>query len=199
MTPRIAADNVAEHVERQEKAVFDAAVRLFTERGYERVTLAEIAAEVGLARNSLYRYFPGKAEILVRWVNRELEAEIGRSAAVLGAAGSPVDRIEKWAEQQLRYARRPEHDLLVAFSGVRGGLDPATQAALAASHDRLRAPLLEVVKEAGVDPAAAGVTADLIIGLVHAASRQDAAGTEIDSDPELDRRLRAGIWGLLAG
>jgi AraC-like DNA-binding protein len=45
--PRINADSVAEHVAQQEAAVLDAAVRLFVERGYRQVGLADIAAEVG--------------------------------------------------------------------------------------------------------------------------------------------------------
>ncbi len=49
--PRIKADNIAEHVAQQRAAVLDAAVRLFVERGFSEVGLADIAAEVGLARN----------------------------------------------------------------------------------------------------------------------------------------------------
>ena len=69
--PRITAGSVAEHVAQQERAVFDAAIALFTERGYSAVTLGDIAKEVGLARNSLYRYFPTKASILLRWYAEE--------------------------------------------------------------------------------------------------------------------------------
>ena len=65
--PRIAADNIAEHVANQQAAVLDAAVRLFTASGYHDVSLGDIASEVGLARNSLYRYFPDKAHLLLAW------------------------------------------------------------------------------------------------------------------------------------
>ena len=51
--PRIKADTIADHVAQQRAAVLDAAVRLFTERGYAEVSLGDVAAEVGLARNSL--------------------------------------------------------------------------------------------------------------------------------------------------
>ena len=73
--PRISADTIAEHVARQEAAVLDAAVRLFVERGYREVGLADIAAEVGLARSSLYRYVPDKAHLLVQWYRREVPAQ----------------------------------------------------------------------------------------------------------------------------
>src|SRR5690606_10118161 len=74
--PRISAESVAAHVARQEAAVLDAAVRLFSERGYSEVTIGDIAAEVGLARNSLYRYFPDKDHILLAWFRRELPGQV---------------------------------------------------------------------------------------------------------------------------
>ena len=43
--PRIKADNIAEHVAQQRAAVLDAAVRLFVERGFSEVGLADVAAE----------------------------------------------------------------------------------------------------------------------------------------------------------
>jgi len=196
VTPKIAAGNIAEHVERQERAVFEAAVRLFTERGYDAVSLGDIAAEVGLARNSLYRYFPGKSEILARWVNRELEQGIGRSEELLGGEGPAAGRILRWADDQIEYARRPEHDLLVAMSSAGRDLDTETLTALAQNHERLRQPLVATVAEIVGEDGDADLTADLIVGLVHAASRLES------SRPGEEERIRLfmhrGIRGLLA-
>ena len=44
------------------------------------MSMGEIAAEVGLARNSLYRYFPDKAHILLEWFRDELPRQAARSA-----------------------------------------------------------------------------------------------------------------------
>lgn len=195
--PRITADSIAEHVARQEAAVFDAAVGLFTERGYASVSFADIAAEVGLARTSLYRYFPGKVHILGRWLQRELAAELERSQRVLAGGGTPRERIRRWATDRLDYARRPEHALIASLPDVVGDLDEHTRAALADSHRRQLEPLFEALVDAGLtDDAARATAADLINGLVLAAARREA---RLGSDDEITRgQLAAAIDGLLA-
>lgn len=192
--PRISAETVAEHVARQEAAVFDAAMRLFLERGYARVSLADIAAEVGLKRNSLYRYFPDKAHILVRWLRRELPEHAQRSRAVLTGDGEPAERIGRWALDQLEYAQRPEHRLIAVLPEVERQLDDATRAELADSHRELLAPLDDALAAAGIgEPSERQAVAELIGGLVlTAAARESRTG----SDEALRARLLAAVRGL---
>ncbi|MGW1270015.1 TetR family transcriptional regulator [Streptomyces sp. NPDC002491] len=45
--------------------VVDVAHRLFTEQGFDRTTVDQIAAEVGLSRASLFRYFGTKEDIVL--------------------------------------------------------------------------------------------------------------------------------------
>lgn len=47
------------------KAIQDAAKRLFDEHGYEHVTVREIAATAGVTERTFFRYFGGKAELIV--------------------------------------------------------------------------------------------------------------------------------------
>ena len=44
--------------------LLQAAMELFTERGYEHVTVAEIAERAGLTKRSFFRYFADKREVL---------------------------------------------------------------------------------------------------------------------------------------
>ena len=194
--PKIQAASVAEHVERQREAVSRAALALFVERGYQNVTLADIAAEVGLARNSLYRYVPDKAHLLVDWFRAELPAEAARSAEVLAGPGTPLERVVRWADAQLAYARTPEHVLIAALGEVAGQLDEDTRAELAGSHAALFAPLAEVLREAGLADAEVRPAVELLGGLVLAASRFEAAGGDRDAT---EARLHAAVAGLLAG
>ncbi|WAX58234.1 TetR/AcrR family transcriptional regulator [Jatrophihabitans cynanchi] len=199
--PKIKAGSVAEHVARQEAAVFDAAITLFTERGFDAVSLGDIAAAVGLARNSLYRYFPDKAHILLRWFARELPAEVQRSRELLSGPEPARERIWRWAVARLDYAKTPEHALIANLSSVVPELDDAARAELADSHRQLQAPLDAALRDAGIRrPADRTVIAELIGALVLATAQQEAARDGMGRANHAARtHLRRAIDGLLAG
>jgi TetR/AcrR family transcriptional regulator, regulator of mycofactocin system len=46
------------------EAVEETAVRLFLERGFDKTTIVDIAAECGMSRTSFFRYYSSKSEIL---------------------------------------------------------------------------------------------------------------------------------------
>ena len=67
------------HTERGLEArskLYETAIRLFSERGYEETTLRDIAAEAGVSPALLYKYFPGKSAVVLELydaLSRELE------------------------------------------------------------------------------------------------------------------------------
>lgn len=157
--------------------MFAAAIDLFVERGYENVSLSDIAARIGLARNSLYRYFPDKAHILLRWFEQELPDRVTHSAAVLDRAGSPQDRIVAWAHEEIEYARTPEHGLIAQIGMLVPDLGPEARARLLTAHEELTRPLLGVLAEAGVSDPHRALVADLIQSLILAAARHTEPST----------------------
>lgn len=196
--PRIKAENIAEHVAQQEAAVFDAAITLFIERGYEHVTLSDIAAQTGLARNSLYRYFPDKAHILLRWFEQQMPQQIERSTRILAQPGTPADRLHAWARDQIEYAARPEHELITKITALVPELDAAARANLAVAHEELMRPLLNVLGEAGVAEEDRSLAAQMIQALVMAVARTGGEwGARDIAATRALRRLDGSIDGLL--
>ncbi|MFE8947657.1 TetR family transcriptional regulator [Streptomyces sp. NPDC007856] len=71
--------------------VSDIAVRLFLERGFDAVSVAEVAAAAGISKPTLFRYFPAKEDLVLhRIADHETEA-----ARVVAGAADPVDVLRR--------------------------------------------------------------------------------------------------------
>ncbi len=53
--------------------IYEAATRLFYERGYHGTTMRDIAAAVGIKAASLYNHYPGKQDLLYQVARRTME------------------------------------------------------------------------------------------------------------------------------
>lgn len=51
---------ITKEPEERKQEIFDAALKLFGEKGYEKTTIADIAKAIGVAQGLCYRYFPSK-------------------------------------------------------------------------------------------------------------------------------------------
>lgn len=193
--PRITGSNIADHVAHQRRRVFDAAIGLFLEHGYESVTLGDIAQAVDLARNSLYRYYPSKADILLEWFRTELDDRIERSSELLDTPGDPLDRINGWVDDQLDYAARPEHELVMSMAQVEPTMAADARGELFGVHSRLMGPLHRVLATAGVPETALAATGALVDGLILSAARFEAATTS--PDLVVRERLHRAILALI--
>ena len=55
--PKIAADSVAAHRIEVRQRIFGAFARLMGEHSFEAITMAQIAAEAGIGRTTIYHHF----------------------------------------------------------------------------------------------------------------------------------------------
>ncbi len=194
--PKITADTVEEHVARQRQAVLDAAIHLFTTQGYNEVSLADIAAEVGLARNSLYRYVPDKVHLLVEWYRQAIPATIETwEAALAGDDPAPV-RLTRWARAYLEWALTPEHQLVTPLTDAVATLDAETRQEIGALHRSMMDVVTEAVRAAGVPRGEAAGTVELLAGLVLGAARAERAARR--ADRALRNRLDAAVAAVVA-
>ncbi|MFI2203644.1 TetR/AcrR family transcriptional regulator [Streptomyces sp. NPDC020192] len=77
--------------QRMYQDVSDIAVRLFLERGFDAVSVAEVAAAAGISKPTLFRYFPAKEDLVLhRIADHETEA-----ARVVADAADPVDALRR--------------------------------------------------------------------------------------------------------
>ncbi len=69
-------------LEMREEAILDAAHQLLGRMGYEDMTMDIVAAEVGIAKASLYKHFPSKEKLAARTMTRLFERTITQIESV---------------------------------------------------------------------------------------------------------------------
>ncbi len=83
----------------RENAIVDATNSLLAKKGYDLMTMDEVAAEVGIAKASLYKHFPSKEALAAAAMIRLLENTLGVVQA-LPPEQSAIDRLRsvlRWA------------------------------------------------------------------------------------------------------
>lgn len=141
--PRIAAANIEEHIRIQEKRILNAARDLFTMQGYRDTDMAGIAKSMGLARNSLYRYYSSKDHILVAVVRHEMAPFCDRLVGFEQHIADPVERINAWIDLQLDLAACPCHTLIRMLGEI-----PPSDNGLGEEISALREPTMRVLNGA---------------------------------------------------
>jgi AcrR family transcriptional regulator len=72
--------------EQRRSEILDAALELFSERGYHATGVADIAAELNMSHGTFYNYFRSKRDILEQLVDEAA----GRISAAVAEGGSPA-------------------------------------------------------------------------------------------------------------
>ena len=89
--------------------VLEAALASFGTRGYEAASLDQLAAELGIRKQTILYYFPSKADLLDAVVDASAADLAEILEAALADAGSGWDRVEAIVRSVFRLAlRRPE-------------------------------------------------------------------------------------------
>jgi len=79
----------------REDAIVQSVKRLLAEKGFEQMTVDEVAADVGIAKASLYKHFPSKEALAAAAMVQTLDlalAEVGRLQGTPGL--SPIARLK---------------------------------------------------------------------------------------------------------
>ncbi|MGH3531502.1 MAG: TetR/AcrR family transcriptional regulator [Mycobacterium sp.] len=71
------------------EALLHASMVLFNAKGYPETSMAEIASAVGIPVSGIYRYFPGKCDILSTGLRRAADRVSGHLSAILTGLAEP--------------------------------------------------------------------------------------------------------------
>ena len=193
--PRIAAASIDEHVRRQTARITASARKIFASKGFRQADMADIAAEVGLARNSLYRYFSNKDYILLACIEEDMMPHLAWLETLSEQFPDAQDRILAWVDAQFALATGPSHvtmEFMAEVSSSGADLTRRVSDLHAAPNRALQDALAELPERS----AHAGLHAAMIGNMVIAATRE-ALGKRKSEQAAIRQELIRVVAGLL--
>ncbi len=164
--------------------ILDAAWRTFSRRGFHQATMQDICREADLSPGSVYRYFPGKDDLIVALVARDT----AESIAVIETLYDHDDPLSGLLElvnmsfEQLRDVRTCATNIEIESEAAR---NPRVGALVRRADAELAAALAGVLRRLGGDSHIledADAVARVLIAVVIGTSAQKAISPELDVD-----------------
>ena len=122
--PKIIGGSLHEHREQTRLRLFAGLSTLMTDRGFDAITLADVAAEAGVGRTAVYNHFHDKESLLVGFITHETEQYVAKLERSLEDVVDPVEQLRAYVRAQARL-RRVYH--LAPGPDLSSVLSPATR------------------------------------------------------------------------
>ncbi|WP_225752681.1 TetR/AcrR family transcriptional regulator [Actinotalea sp. Marseille-Q4924] len=103
--PKIIGGSLSEHREQTRNKLFAALATLMSERGFDSVTLAEVAAAAGVGRTAVYNHVPDKESLLLEFITHETDQWVAALERALDGLDDPVLQLRTYIRQQAELKR----------------------------------------------------------------------------------------------
>ncbi|GAA4622226.1 MULTISPECIES: TetR/AcrR family transcriptional regulator [Cellulomonas] len=103
--PKIIGGSLHEHREQTRLRLFGALGTLMAERGFDAITLADIASAAGVGRTAVYNHFPDKEALLLGFITHETEQYAAGLQASIEGTDDPVEQLRTYVRQQASLRR----------------------------------------------------------------------------------------------
>jgi len=124
--PKIIGGSLREHREQTRRRLFEALSTLLADRGFDAITLADIAATAGVGRTAVYNHFADKEALLVAFIADETDQYAEAMTRQLEVIGNPVDQLRYYVRAQARL----DHEHHLPGTDMRSLVSRPTQARL---------------------------------------------------------------------
>ncbi|MET7419645.1 helix-turn-helix domain-containing protein [Dactylosporangium sp. NPDC005555] len=131
---------------RTRRLIAETAARLFAERGYERVTVSEVARAAEVAEQTLYNYFPTK-EHLVTDREQQVQDQLGDLIRSRPAGTTPAAAIRGFVLETVSAIRDMPPDLARGTLGYLAAISPAVHRLALDLMDRLATAVATAIAE----------------------------------------------------
>ena len=131
--PRDEARKARNDVYRQH--IFEAAERVFAEKGYETAKVQDISAAAALSMGTIYAVFPGKTELFLAVLEERGQELLKLARDVCDSGRPPLETLHALIALYIDYfLAHPDFLRMHLRSGASWGLTPATDASTRVAH-----------------------------------------------------------------
>ncbi|WP_341578035.1 TetR/AcrR family transcriptional regulator [Microbacterium schleiferi] len=103
-------------------AILRATARLFLERGFGNLSIEGVAAEAGVGKQTIYRWWPGKSDLVAEAL---IEGFLMPEHFAPGFSGALRDDLASWMRIVLAFVDDPGHDEMLRSLLAAGTTNPA--------------------------------------------------------------------------
>jgi AcrR family transcriptional regulator len=184
---------------RTRQVIADAAARLFAERGYERVSVAEVARAAEVSEQTVYNYFQTK-EALVTDLDEPLQAELCRLIRERDPGSTPAAAIRAVALDSVDGIARVPVDQWRGELGYLAAISPTVQRLALEMSARQADALAGAIGDTGdMSPELAQLQAIALVGVFQIIVREAGQRTVDGQDQQqIATELRPAIDAILA-
>ncbi len=138
-------ENVVRRLAARHAAIIEAARLAASEGGMAAVQIAPVAAKAGIAAGTVYRYFPGKADLVGALLAEMAAREIAALRAAAGAAPGPLSAL---CGAIMTFAARALRQRRLAFAAIAEPVDAELDGARLSFRQALAAELTLLIAAA---------------------------------------------------
>ncbi|HEY45105.1 MAG TPA: TetR/AcrR family transcriptional regulator [Anaerolineae bacterium] len=132
--------------QRMRHRIFSVAARLFLKQGYHETSMRQVAETIGMGKSTLYDYFPSKEEILLYFVEQEMDTT-HQDAVGIAAMNLPAEEKLRRILQSLWTYLDANREMAVLTARESSRLGEKATQRMAFRREKYRAILEGVIRQ----------------------------------------------------
>ena len=99
----------------RERLILRATSEVLTEKGYDAMSMEEVASRVGISRTAIYLHFPSKEDLVLALLQRGVQSSAEQLDIILAETSSPREKVRMIIEQSYGGMAQPSFQVFSAI------------------------------------------------------------------------------------
>jgi len=99
----------------RERLILQATSEVLIEKGYDAMSMEEVASRIGISRAAIYLHFPSKEDLVLALLQRGIETSVERLDELIAEKGSPREKVRAIIERSYGSTPQPSFQVFNAI------------------------------------------------------------------------------------